>query len=113
MCHGVVLLAEDVDRNAFELVIVAILFASSSSRRTWIEMLPVFYGQDRVSVVLLAEDVDRNTLGAAGAERLRVVLLAEDVDRNTNSWSKALALVQVVLLAEDVDRNISVPVNRI
>ena len=76
-------------------------------------MLPVFYGQDRVSVVLLAEDVDRNTLGAAGAERLRVVLLAEDVDRNTNSWSKALALVQVVLLAEDVDRNISVPVNRI
>ena len=34
--------------------------ASSSSRRTWIEILTVIQGDPAVIVVLLAEDVDRN-----------------------------------------------------
>ena len=56
---------------------------SSSSRRTWIEILPRAASGGLAGVVLLAEDVDRNWASAyLAALPLAVVLLAEDVDRN-------------------------------
>ena len=66
----VVLLAEDVDRNA--------------------EALPL--GNAGAEVVLLAEDVDRNGLPADIQSRGLVVLLAEDVDRNSQFLGRCVAV---------------------
>ena len=101
--------------------------ASSSSRRTWIEIRPACSKTQPRSVVLLAEDVDRNIDCYAKSIGYFVVLLAEDVDRNDyksavkvavdtssssrRTWieisdsSSGVRRKNVVLLAEDVDRN--------
>ena len=101
--------------------------ASSSSRRTWIEIRPACSKTQPRSVVLLAEDVDRNIDCYAKSIGYFVVLLAEDVDRNDyksavkvavdtssssrRTWIEIILMWTsrptpcVVLLAEDVDRN--------
>ena len=61
-CGTVVLLAEDVDRNAILAPDTASSLTSSSSRRTWIEIHHTGQFGDGHGVVLLAEDVDRNDL---------------------------------------------------
>ena len=55
------LLAEDVDRNGQWRQLCSMPWASSSSRRTWIETLVGEARTPRRSVVLPAEDVDRNS----------------------------------------------------
>ena len=78
---------------------------SSSSRRTWIEIIHLCGITVRISVVLLAEDVDRNEVPAA----LKTKRTLSSSSRRTwieivapGSWSDGRT---VVLLAEDVDRN--------
>ena len=83
--HMVVLLAEDVDRNAL------------NNLQSGINSI----------VVLLAEDVDRNKAVGRVDEGEMVVLLAEDVDRNYGTGRSSPTVTAVVLLAEDVDRNLS------
>ena len=58
--QGVVLLAEDVDRNKMDGTGAILPSQSSSSRRTWIEIPCTLAVMLLVLVVLLAEDVDRN-----------------------------------------------------
>ena len=125
----VVLLAEDVDRNATGTYSYTLAPTSSSSRRTWIEIIASEENCWARDVVLLAEDVDRNVpvqgahdmYHASSSSRRTwieifsssvftsppsVVLLAEDVDRNYRD-AAAVGAKRVVLLAEDVDRNIA------
>ena len=78
----VVLLAEDVDRNQSGEFTIFAQAESSSSRRTWIEMINAIKNMRASMVVLLAEDVDRNESLKAQLTKAQVVLLAEDVDRN-------------------------------
>ena len=125
----VVLLAEDVDRNFRFNARSLYNYESSSSRRTWIEMIFADRSMNpNEFVVLLAEDVDRNEQAMAEKQVCHmVVLLAEDVDRNSSvrlpvsaacpSSSSRRTWIEifinpsspdrscVVLLAEDVDRN--------
>ena len=58
---AVALLAEGVDRNNNIRKILAMLDKSPSSRRAWIEIVPVTLTCGMVYVALLAEGVDRNT----------------------------------------------------
>ena len=66
MSWRVVLLAEDVDRNVYLHVHISCVHLSSSSRRTWIEMIALYIRLAVFLVVLLAEDVDRNICWGMG-----------------------------------------------
>ena len=78
----VALLAEGVDRNFVDAVIVGPTAGSPSSRRAWIEIYRIFASSNFVIVALLAEGVDRNCLTKAMSLSCHVALLAEGVDRN-------------------------------
>ena len=81
--ESVALLAEGVDRNATACRHWVGMGGSPSSRRAWIEILPLLRLPPAAAVALLAEGVDRNTKGSHDCPGYRVALLAEGVDRNT------------------------------
>ena len=64
------------------LHIAAIIAASPSSQRAWIEILTIPLHGRQLSVALLAEGVDRNIIDEASGVDDKVALLAEGVDRN-------------------------------
>ena len=103
----VALLAEGVDRNVLRVVLLAADPLSPSSRRAWIEIVPLLaWCPHFLAVALLAEGVDRNRpccllLGAGCCVALR----EEGVDRNLADADAEKDKPQVALLAEGVDRN--------
>ncbi len=56
----VALLAEGVDRNAYQYYHKSRYLSSPSSRRAWIEIISSSVSSSKDSVALLAEGVDRN-----------------------------------------------------
>ena len=83
----VALLAEGVDRNVLRVVLLAADPLSPSSRRAWIEIVPLLaWCPHFLAVALLAEGVDRNLADAdAEKDKPQVALLAEGVDRNAGA----------------------------
>ena len=78
---------------------------SPSSRRAWIEILPLLRLPPAAAVALLAEGVDRNYSDGRRDAYKEVALLAEGVDRN-NLPQPPCCCTMVALLAEGVDRNL-------
>ena len=79
----VALLAEGVDRNWKCVAAFAVIVASPSSRRAWIEISSRRARAWSLPVALLAEGVDRNIdEDIPVKDDLEVALLAEGVDRN-------------------------------
>ena len=64
--------------------VFSLFLLSPSSRRAWIEILPITNtGRIASGVALLAEGVDRNIPADCGVDKTdKVALLAEGVDRN-------------------------------
>ena len=98
---------EGVDRNESLGNGLTIRFAASpSTRRAWIEIMPLYHAAGRRAVALHPEGVDRNFVFEGRLDERRVALHPEGVDRNAKYASDALCS-RVALHPEGVDRNIT------
>ena len=90
----VALLAEGVDRNVLEEMVIIAVLESPSSRRAWIEIIQVYNQTASAAVALLAEGVDRNRSAITTSTAPAVALLAEGVDRNLEVMDTGQALTR-------------------
>ena len=102
---AVALLAEGVGRNRPKVTELYSLAESPSSRRAWVEIMPLALPPCLPFVALLAEGVGRNQKATEKLLSSDVALLAEGVGRNIY-LRRTDKEFKVALLAEGVGRNL-------